>query len=122
MSSTNRAAANTFTYFDATLLTADFQICDPGIPHPCFLLKIVNTSDANVIISYDGIYGHDVVMKYGFWSTGENEIILPFQECNRTKSHINLMARGTPVYVKAETNAGKAGDIYVISYYQPVIG
>ena len=118
----NRACANTLTSFDATLLTGAFQICDPGIPHPCFLLKIINTSDVNVIISYDGAYGHDIVLEYSAFSEGENEIILPFQECNKTKSHINLLKQGTPVYVARETNAGKTGYIYVITYYQPVIG
>jgi len=122
MPAINRACSNTFTYFNATLLTPVFQVCDPGIPHPCFLLKIINTSNVNVIISYDGVYAHDVILEYSVFNKGDNELILPFQECKRTKSHINLLARGTPIYVAAETDAGKTGNIYVISYYQPVIG
>ena len=112
---TNRAMANTFTYFDATLLDAAFQVCDPGIPEPVFLLRIINDSDANVLISYDGVYANDIVL-------AGSEIVLPFQENDRVAGRINLLKRGTPVYVAEETNPGKSGNIYVISYYQPTIG
>jgi hypothetical protein len=114
MSTISRVCANTCTFFDATFLNVFYQICDPGIPRPCFLLKIINTSDVNVLVSYDGVYGNDVVL-------ARNEIVLPFQENGQQPGHVCLMAKGTPVYLATATVPGKGGAIYVISYYQPVI-
>jgi len=111
----NRALANTYTYFDAKLLDTAFQVCDPGLPNPIFLLKFINTSDVNILISYDGVYCHDVILH-------NSEVVLPFQEGSKPRGDIALMARGMPVYVAKETNPGKGGYLYVISYYQPIIG
>lgn len=111
----NRVYSNTFTYFDATLLDLTFQVCDPGILNPCIMLKIVNTSDANVIISYDGVHGHDVIL-------ASSDIVLPFQEGSRQPGHKAMFARGTPVYLMAENGAAQLGEVFIISYYQPIIG
>jgi len=115
MSITNRVDANTFTYFDATLLLATpaFQLCDPGLLSPSFLLKIINDSDVNVVISYDGMYPQDIVLAH-------DEIMLALQQQNKIPGKISLIERGFPVYVAAQTTPGKSGNIYVISYYQPV--
>ena len=100
----NRALANTYTCFDATLLTAAFQVCDPGLPNPAFLVKFINYSNVNILILHNSV------------------MLLPLQEGSRPKGDVALMARGMPVYVAKETNAGKFGYLYVISYYQPIIG
>lgn len=114
MPHTNRVFANTFTYFDATLLTADFQIIEPGIAEPIFYLKVVNTSNVPAILSYDGVYGNDVVLPGDFFD-------LYLQTNAQPKSRIALFERGLRVYVKRQTNPGKGGYIFVISYYQPTI-
>lgn len=112
---TNRVFANTISTFDATNLTGAFQICETGIAEPSFLLKIINTSAEDVQVSYDGVYINDVVLAY-------SEIVLPFQENKRPQNNINLLRRGTQVWLKLIVNPPKSGDVYVISYYQPVIG
>lgn len=114
MGCANRVAANTFTYFDATLLTDDFRLVEPGLSHAVFRLTIKNTSDVNVLISYDGLYANDVVLAY-------DELELNFQTNNQPRSHISLMGKGNKVFVKREVNPGKSGDIYIISYYQPIL-
>lgn len=110
----NKVLANTFTYFDATLLAVTFRICEPGLPHPIELLKIINTSDVDVFISYDGVYPNDIVMAH-------DQFDLYLQTNARSKSHVALMEKGMKVYVAWVTNPGKGGYIYVISYYQPMI-
>ena len=122
MAVTNRVFANTYTFFDATLLTGAFQICDPGLLQPCFLLKIINTSDVNIIISYDGVHGNDVVLAADIQAGTYGEIVLPFQENSRSSGKVALMGRGTRIWVAKEVNAGNSGYLYVISYYQPVTG
>ena len=111
----NRVYANTCSSIDATLLNLFFQLAEPGLDEPCFMLKFVNSSAVNILISYDGIYQHDIVPAY-------SQVVLPFQSCARPKSDITLMKRGTPIYVVAETVPGKTGYLHIISYYQPVIG
>lgn len=114
MPHTNRVFANTFTYFDATLLDADYQIVDPGIPEPIYYMKIINTSTVNVFISYNGHYPQDMVL-------AGSSIEIYLQTNKRPKSHTALFERGRKVYVAMETNPGKSGYIYVISYYHPTI-
>jgi len=111
MPSTDRAFANTYTSFDATLLTNDFQLCDPGIPEPVNILRIVNTSDVNVLISFDGIDPQDIIREYSDYE-------LNFESNAEYPSDILLLPRYTKVWVAAEVNPGKAGDIYVISYFE----
>jgi len=110
MPRTNRVFANTFTYFDATLLDADFQIVDPGIPEPVFYMKFINTSTVNAFISFDGIYLSDIVL-------AQSNFELYLQANGQPRSDVALIRRGTPVYVAMETTPSKSGDIYVISYY-----
>jgi len=114
MPRSNRILANTFTYFDATLLDADYQILDPGIPEPVFYMKFINTSTVNVFISFDGVYPHDIVL-------AQSNFELYLQANAQPRSDIALIKRGTPVYVAMETTPGKGGDIYVISYYYVTI-
>jgi len=79
------------------------------------LVKFINYSNVNILISYDGVYCHDVILH-------NSDMLLPLQEGSRPKGDVALMARGMPVYVAKETNAGKFGYLYVISYYQPILG
>ena len=111
----NRVYANAYSSLDATLLNIFFQMISPGLDEPCFMLKFVNSSNVNILISYDGIYPNDVV-------PASSQVVLPFQKNSRTKSDIALMKRGIPIYVAAEEHPGKTGYIHVISYYQPVTG
>lgn len=106
----NRVLANTFTYYDATLLAAGYNVLDPGIPEPVFYMKIINTSTVNVLISYDGLYPHDVVL-------ANSNFELYLQTNSQPHSGIALFERGKPVYVAKETTPGKGGYIYCISYY-----
>ena len=111
MSLTNRIWANSFAVFDATLLTNVYQLCDPGLPQPSFLIRFVNTSNVNIFISYDGINDHDIVLAH-------DQFELSLQVNNQPRNLIALMAKTTPVYVKYELGVGKGGYLYVISYYQ----
>lgn len=108
----NSVKANTFTSFDATLLTNNYQVCDPGLPRASFTLRIVNTCHQAVKISYDGITDHDVVL-----GLSENQLPLSFNSC--VSSNIAVLPVGSPVYLAYTLGVPKSGYIYVISYYQP---
>jgi hypothetical protein len=50
--------------FSSASLTTNYQsINGPGgLPHPCFLLKIVNGGSTAITISYDGINDHEYLL------------------------------------------------------------
>lgn len=114
MAYTNKIAFNNYYFFDATALLATYEICHPGLDEPSNYMKIINTSDVNVLVSYDGTHAHDVVL-----SGGAIEICAQLN--NEPRSHVALLAKGMPVYVAREVNPGASGYIYVITYYQPTL-
>jgi len=111
MPGTDRTFANTYTWFDASLLTADFQLCDPGLPHPSYLIRFVNTSNVNVLISYDGFDAQDIVLSHSSYE-------LDFEANAQIPSDVLLVPRYQKVWVAAEINPGKGGDVFVISYFE----
>lgn len=107
----NRMFASSYSTFDATSLDADYLLCEPGLPQATSILRFVNTSGVNILISYDGITGHDVIPSY---STVE----LSLQQNMQPGSSRCAFYKGMPIYVAYELGAGKGGDLYIISYYQ----
>jgi len=93
--------------FDATSLTNAYQVVNVnGIPLPCSVINIVNTSGVPIMLSFDGINDHDVVRAYG-------HITYNFQLNAESKA---LLKKFTKLYVKYILGAGKGGDIYVTGY------
>ena len=79
-----------------------------GLPEACFLVKIINNSNTDVTISYDGINDND------FMQDGEI-ITLNLQTNSQPNNHIALMRKGTVIYAKGTAGVGL---IYVVGYYQ----
>ncbi len=88
-----------------TLVTAS-----TGIPNPCFMLKIVNNSDQDVTVSYDGTNDHDFVPTKVTTELKSGDV-------NQPNNYTTIWAQGTQVWVKG--TAGMAGSVYVVGYYQP---
>jgi len=78
-----------------------------GIPHACFLLRIVNDSNGEVVISYDGEVGHDLVLS-------NSELSLNFQANSQPPGYLALFKKGSQVFVRG--NPG-VGTINLIGYY-----
>jgi hypothetical protein len=76
--------------------------------NPCRILEIINTTDADMLISYDGTHNHDVVPAH----SGK---ILDFC-ANQALTQGAFLAEGTIVYV-AEVSAPTLGSVYVATYY-----
>ena len=86
-----------------TLVTAS-----SGIPNPCLMLKIVNNSDEDVTVSYDGTTDQDFVPK------GTVAELKP-GDVNSPNNYSAIWAQGTQVWVKGST--GMTGSVYVSGYY-----
>lgn len=76
--------------------------------HASRILSIKNTTDADMIISYDGVHDQEVV-------PATSGIILDF---SANQAHINgaFLAANTTIYVKQVTAPGK-GAVYVSTYF-----
>ena len=106
----NRVAAIERYLFDAADLTGGFDQFIESLDEACSIIRVVNTSNSDISISYDGTHYNDYV------PAGET-LQLEFQTNNRPQSHIALMAKGQRVYLVG--GAGQ-GYIYFIGYYSTI--
>lgn len=107
----NTVQAITLASFDTASLSTSFQVVNSaGLTKPCFLLRIVNNSDKDVTISYDGTNAHDFVPDGG-------TLELPVQTNSQPNTYTALFPIGFKVYVKGASSG--SGLVYLAGYYQP---
>lgn len=98
------------TSIDSATFTGAYQVVNTaGLPFPCFMLRIVNNSDRDITVSFDGATDNDFVPH------GTSETI----ESQTNSQPINftcLFPKGTKVYVKGL--AGGTGLVYLAGYAQ----
>jgi hypothetical protein len=106
----NRIEAITLGTFDSANLTANFQpIYAGGLPHSLAYLRIINKSNVDIIISYDGITNNDYIV-------AGDTLTLPAQLISQPKSQVAQLPAGSLLSIKQATAAG-VGIIYVSGYY-----
>ena len=108
---TEMVFADNMTGFNATTLNAGFQVCDPGISQSAFRVRVVNTSEVSVRISYNGTYANDVV-------PAKQSIDIELLGDSSRENQTPNFSRSTPIYVSQVTGPAKGGYIYIINYYQ----
>ena len=105
---TDKVKACVLKSLDTSTLTGIYLPVNPlGLDGACFSLRIINNSNKDLTISYDGVTDHDFLpagdyMHYDFqlnWMPG---------------NMLALMAKGTKIYVKATAGTGY---VYVTGYY-----
>lgn len=113
MKLTNRVYAVPASFFDATTITAAYQAINTiPLQHPCFLLRIINTSSEDIWISYDGISDHDYI-PYG------HAITIDYQMNALPNAYVAQVAEGITVYVKDAVAPFKPlGSIVLAAYTQ----
>ena len=99
------------TEFDAADLGAAFQvISDTGFPEPCVYLRLINNSDADITISFDGVTNHDFVQS-------ENRLEIYTQISSLPQNRVSVFQKGTKIYVSGPQQS--KGTIYLCGYYRP---
>lgn len=99
----------TLTSFDSAGLTGSYQpINSNGISNASFFIRIINDSNVDVTVSYDGSTDHD------FIPTG-TILEINGQSNHRPESGVANFSKGTIVYVKGSAGSGS---IYLAAYYQ----
>lgn len=81
-----------------------------GLPHACFMIAIINGSNTDIVVSYNGVTDHDYVQ-------ANHERVIPAQNNAQPNNFTALFKKGTTVYVRA-AGAG-IGSINLAGYYQP---
>lgn len=97
------------TAINSAALTGAYQLINTGgTLVPLVLLRIVNGSDQDVLISYNGSTDNDVVQK-------GTTLQVPAQQNAQPTTNVLLFSKGTKVYAKGTAGTGF---IYVIGYFQ----
>lgn len=83
-----------------------------GLPfsNPVRLLHIINFTDSNLLISFDGITPHTAVAKHGF-------VLYDYSSNKSEQSGFLEQAVGDRVYVEAETALPTSGGVYAAVMY-----
>jgi len=104
----NKIKALELASFNTTGLSGTYQVINSdGLQHPCVILRIVNDSNQDVTVSFDGSTDNDFV------PTGTS-LVLNGQSNALPNSFVANFSQGTKVYVKGSTGTGS---IYLAGYY-----
>jgi len=102
----------TLEYFLANEVTGAFKVVNAtGFAGPLSFIRITSTFDEPVIISFDGVYGHEYL-------DDEGQIDLNIQLCHCPNNGVSLFRKFSKVYVKAVGNIPKGGVLYISGFYQ----
>ena len=98
----NVAYPFTLRYID--LATIGFLTWTPfnaAFEHPCFMLRINNTSDGGIFLSYDGVNAHEFIPAFG-------ELEINFQTNASPGNYIALLPKGSIIYAQGAAAAGSS--------------
>jgi len=94
--------------FDSASITASYQpMSVTGLPAACFMVRIVNSTNKDIEISYDGVTDNEYIL-------AEDTFILPAQMNAQPTGWEALIAKGTIFYVKGTAGTGF---VRVTAYY-----
>ena len=106
----NTIQAIPMTTIDSATLTDVYQpINIGGLPNSCFQLRMVNASDVEVTVSYDGVTDNEILL-----ATSIN--VIPSIHATSPNNFPVAFPKGMVVYVKGTAGTG---DIFISGYYQP---
>lgn len=90
-------------------ITGSFVAVGSSFGHPMRLLKFVNTTNADIIVSFDGTTNNDIIPAGGFSlydaTTNREENVTTF-----------VLANGTQVFAKY-VSAPSSGTFYIVCVY-----
>jgi hypothetical protein len=89
-------------------ITGSFVAFGAAMPEPICILKIQNTTNADMYISFDGTTKNDVVV-------AESGMVLDFA-ANKSVEQGRYLPQGTIIYIEYVT-APTYGNVYLSAYY-----
>lgn len=106
----NRIVYEPLRTLAAASITGTYAAVGAGFSNPCRMQKIANTTDRDILVSYNGIDDHDII------PVGSAQI-LDFGTNKSRASDVSEQPQGTLVYVKTATTNPTTGSIYVTVIY-----
>lgn len=108
MAYTTRMAYEALRSVDAADLDGSYQSIGDPLENPASIVKMVNNSDATVIVSVNGTDDHDVCPAGSFWLYDET--------ANTPTGSTNacFLPKGTQILIKGSPGTG---DIYLVVQY-----
>jgi len=104
----NKVKAIALTNIDSSTVSGTYQAINAaGLDQACFLVRVMNASNQNVTLSYDGSTDNDVVL-------ANSTLDVPAQTNSSPNNKVALFAKGQVVYVKGTAGTG---NIYLSGYY-----
>lgn len=111
MANSSSVKAITLTDLDTATLAGGYVSLNPnGLEEACFKIIIINASNIELAISYDGSTAHDLVRP-------TSERVLDFQSNAGPNGQVALMKKGQIISVGSAVGAGK-GFVTLVGYYQ----
>ena len=98
--------------FASGSLTGAYKVINvDGFAGSLNYIRIENTMDVAVMISFDGTDNHEYVLLH-------DHIDVPYQACSSPTNKRSLLRKGTKVYVKKANNFPKSGAVIISGWYQ----
>jgi hypothetical protein len=109
----NRVLPIPLSSIDSFSFTGAYQLVSgaAGVTHPCIIIRIVNNSDKDVTVSYDGTNDHDYIPT-------KTVRDIQFQTNSQPQNNMCSLAQGTKIYVKG---AAGTGFVFLSGFYQPQV-
>jgi len=109
--SKNKVLPILLSLIDSSTFTGAYQAINPtGLPNACFEILIINDSNRDIGISFDGTTDH-------LFLPENQRLEFNFQTNAQPQNNTAQLALGTVVYVKG--NAAGTGFVALSGWYQP---
>lgn len=86
------------------------EVTSGGLPEALGILRIVNDNTRKILLSYDGVTDHDILVGFNVYSMTPQLTATP-------ANYVAAFPKGTKIYLKLTSLPGVA-NVYIIGYYQ----
>lgn len=91
-------------------LTGSYQTLGTPLAHPSYILKMVNTTASDVLVSIDGVNDIDICPAGGFWLYDESKYI-------QGVGPLISLPQNTQIFVKGSSSGTGLLKIYLVTQY-----
>lgn len=110
MANSNLVSSIPLASVDSSTFDGTYKVINSsGLPNACFMIRIINNSNKDITISYDGTNNHDFVPTL-------TSLNLEFQANASPANYLAVLGQGVKVWAKAASGTGL---VYLSGYYQP---
>jgi len=91
-------------------ITGSYATIGTAFDNPIRMLKVTNTTDVNILVSFNGINDKDIV-------AANSAYVYDYASNKSTQSGFAEQSAGERVYIKAESGLPTIGSVYITAIY-----